>query len=296
MSVSGSGRLCVLGSGSRGNSAVVCVGGEVVLIDLGLSPRETRSRLWRVGLSLGAVTGVVLTHLDMDHCHPGWCASEGGGGGGARPGVGLPRGAEVYVARAHGERAGRRGLNGGRVVEFEGEFVTRGGVAVRPLMQSHDELGVAALRLGEIGGGELGYATDIGRVTDELVGHLRGVDVLAIESNYCPAMQEASARPGFLKRRIMGGRGHLSNGEAAEATAAIEPREHAVFLHLSRDCNDPDLVWRMHEGADYAVTIASAQEPTRWVPVRRGVAVRAVAPAACGGLGAVGTAGPAGAW
>ncbi|MBA4027900.1 MAG: hypothetical protein C0475_01930 [Planctomyces sp.] len=276
MSAGGSGRLCVLGSGSKGNSAVVCAGGEVVLVDLGLSPRLTEARLAQVGLSLGAVTGALLTHLDMDHCHPGWCQGSGA----------LPRGAEVCVAGAHGDRAGRRGLNGGRVRHFEGEFVTRGGLTVLPLMQLHDELGVAAFRVGLPGRGWLGFATDIGRVTDELIAHLHGVDVLAIESNYCPVMQAASDRPGFLKRRIMGGWGHLSNQDAARATAAIEPREHAVFLHLSRDCNDPDLVWRMHEGADYAVTISSADEPTRWVPVRPAAAPAGTLMGAAGGVGA----------
>jgi hypothetical protein len=68
-----------------------------------------------------------------------------------------------------------------------------------------------------------------------------------------------------LKRRIMGGHGHLSNAQALDAVEAIGPGQHVVLLHLSRDCNDPELVAGLHEGSDYALTIASQDRPTRWV-------------------------------
>lgn len=113
----------------------------------------------------------------------------------------------------------------------------------------------------------MGYATDLGRVPERLIERLRGVDVLAIESNYCPRMQMVSTRPWHLKQRIMGGFGHLSNEQALEAIAAIEPREHVVLLHLSRECNCPSLVARLHAGSDYALTISDQETATRWVSV-----------------------------
>src|SRR5204862_3142635 len=90
----------------------------------------------------------------------------------------------------------------------------------------------------------------------------------AIESNYCPLLQEESGRPDFLKHRITGGRGHLSNHEAAAAIRRIQPREHVILLHLSRECNEPAIVAALHEGADYTLTITCQFEPTRWVQVR----------------------------
>lgn len=255
-----SARLCVLGSGSRGNCSVLEVtfaGGVVtrVLIDLGLSPRVTARSLAQVGLDIDQTDGAVLTHLDHDHCHEGWASG----------GSGLPRHAEVFVLRQHLPRAQRGGLNGGRLHAFEGAFVTRHGLLVRPCTTFHDKLGCAVFRFELAGLGSVGYATDLGRATDEVLTHLKGVDVLAIESNYCPQRQAASSRPEFLKRRIMGGRGHLSNAEALEAVEAIAPRSHVVLLHLSRDCNCPELVAGLHEGSDYALTIATQHEPTRWV-------------------------------
>ena len=80
------------------------------------------------------------------------------------------------------------------------------------------------------------------------------LDVLALESNYDPRMQEQSDRPLYLKRRIMGGRGHLSNAQALGAIRQMLDRSakqtgnlpaHIVLLHRSRQCNCPDLVRRM---------------------------------------------------
>jgi hypothetical protein len=65
----------------------------------------------------------------------------------------------------------------------------------------------------------------------------------------------------------MGGRGHLSNEEALEAIHKIQPRDHVVLLHLSRECNDHALVSELHAGADYALTIAEQHRATRWVRV-----------------------------
>ncbi|MDP1660870.1 MAG: MBL fold metallo-hydrolase [Phycisphaerales bacterium] len=297
-------RLCVLGSGSRANCAALHTRSAdgrdaVCLFDLGYSPRMTQRLLERVGLSLEMVTAVLLTHLDADHCHPGWNCGEGRGGdgrGGARGGGGnvLPPSASLFLHEGHLQRAYARGLNGGRLSPFSGgkkgacqsfTACSAAELIVRPLMMSHDDLGAAVFRV-QVGEGAhapaLGYATDLGRVTGALIDHFadgndgHGVDALVIESNYCPKLQLASDRPEFLKRRVMGGSGHLSNNEALEAIEAIAPREHVVLVHLSQQCNDPSLVAALHEGCDYTLTISSQDEPTRWVPVRRGERAKVV--------------------
>ncbi|MDX2018306.1 MAG: MBL fold metallo-hydrolase [Planctomycetota bacterium] len=260
-------RLCVLGSGSAGNCSVVELDSDpagprrAMLIDLGLSPKRTWSLLERVGLcDRGAceIEAIVLTHLDHDHAHAGWASA-------------IPAQTRVHLHKRHAGRAERMGLLHRRCELFEGAFEV-GGLAARSVLMAHDELGVAVLRFDAESGGptgttSLGFATDLGRVSDAMIDLLTGVDVLAIESNYCPELQEASARPAFLKRRIMDGRGHLSNAECVDAVHRIAPREHVVLLHLSRDCNRPELVAEHHAGADYSVTIASQDEPTRWVRV-----------------------------
>jgi ribonuclease BN (tRNA processing enzyme) len=255
--------LCVLASGSSGNCSVLLFrrGGvrRACLIDLGLSPRRTFRLLDSLGLSPHHIDDAIVTHLDHDHFHPGWTRA-------------LPRHTTLHVHERHAD-GDAFGLFGIPAAVFNGGFTLRDGTVVRSVLADHDDHGVATLRFclpceGRAdGAADLGFATDVGRVTDALVEHLAGVDVLAIESNYCPELQEASGRPQHLKSRIMGGRGHLSNHEAVQAIGLIEPRSHVVLLHLSRECNDPELVAGLHEGADYAVTITDQYTPTRWIRI-----------------------------
>lgn len=253
--------LCVLASGSSGNCSVLLFrrGGvrRACLIDLGLSPKRTFRLLDALGLGPHHIDDAILTHLDHDHFHHGWARA-------------LPRHTTLHVHERHAD-GDAFGLFGIPAAVFADAFALRDGTVVRSVLADHDEHGVATLRICLPGRGEgaadLGFATDLGRVTDRIVEHLAGVDVLAIESNYCPRMQEESGRPEFLKGRIMGGRGHLSNHEAVRAIGLIEPRSHVVLLHLSRQCNDPDLVASLHEGADYALTITEQHAPTRWIRI-----------------------------
>lgn len=281
--------LCVLASGSSGNCSVLEYGqGEsrrACLIDLGLSPRRAIKLLADLGIGLHQIDDVLITHLDADHFQMGWAKW-------------LPMHVRVRLHAGHARRLTDLDRLGERVEVFDADDQVRlaSGITARQLTLAHDDAGVTAFRLDmpdELGGGRLGFATDLGRVTRGLIDLFHdngnGVDVLAIESNYCPEMQRSSARPEFLKRRIMGGRGHLSNHEAVEAVRKIQPREHVVLLHLSRECNDGTLVSRLHEGADYTLTIAEQDRPTRRVRVGspgrvRPVSVRIVQPSLFGAM------------
>ena len=251
--------FCVFASSSSGNCSALLHGRgrnrRVTLIDAGLSPRLTDEFLERLGLDLERVDEVVFTHLDHDHCHRGW-------------GKALPRHARFRIYRGHRGRASRAGLLRRRTSLFDEEpFELRAGALVTPRILDHDDLGVAAFRF-DFGddadecAASLGFATDIGRPTGALVEVLAGVDVLAIESNYCPRLQAHSERPAFLKDRITGGAGHLSNEECRAIVAAVGPGREVVLLHLSRECNSPELAARYHAGARYGVTVAPADRPT----------------------------------
>lgn len=242
----------VLASSSSGNCTLVTVTGDgssaSFLVDAGLSPRRTRRLLEEVGMSLADIRGVVYTHLDSDHCHAGWASA-------------LPGAAWVRMHAQHARRARDTGLHERRPEYFDGPFEVVPGVRATPVLMAHDGLGVAAFRF-ESASSSLGYATDCGRVTRGLVDTLADVDTLAIESNYCPEMQAASARPEALKRRIMGGSGHLSNQECAKAVRHIKPRRHVVLLHLSRQCNTPERASSLHDGAPYRLTVAMHDRAT----------------------------------
>ena len=106
------------------------------------------------------------------------------------------------------------------------------------------------------------------------------VDVLAIESNYDPEMEMNSSRPWFLKKRIMGGKGHLSNEQAFAAVRSILDRcqadcralpQHIVLLHRSRECNCPKLLRKLFETdrrIGSRLTLAEQFERTGWLTIR----------------------------
>jgi len=278
------GALCVLASGSKGNCSVLVVSKtanrarRVILLDAGLSPSRTNAMLHERGIRSDEVDEIVFTHLDSDHCHSGWVNA-------IRPGsvTGSWR-AKLRIHRMHMGRAERMGLLYSKAEPFDELFAVAKGIEIESVMLSHDDLGVAVFRVwidsedeGGASGGRasVGYATDLGRVTNEMIEHLRGVDVLAIESNYCPVLQENSGRPAFLKQRIMGGAGHLSNEEAAVAVSRIEPREALVLMHLSQECNEPAIAMGCHrrfldKDGDRACVISLQHEPTGWVAIRSG--------------------------
>lgn len=271
------GALCVLASGSKGNCAVLVVpktattARRVILLDAGLSPSRTRGFLLERGIRTDEVDEIVFTHLDSDHCHSGWVNA-------IRPGsvTGAWR-ATLRIHRLHMGRAERMGLLYSKTEPFEDVFEPARGVRLDSLMLAHDDLGVAVFRgtinLPNRPVASFGYATDLGHVNTGLIDHLSGVDVLAIESNYCPVLQENSARPAFLKKRIMGGAGHLSNEQAAMVVSRSKPREHVVLLHLSQECNEPAIAMGHHQrfletDEGCSCVVSSQHEPTHWISIR----------------------------
>lgn len=235
----------------------------MTLIDAGLSPRRTGRLLQELGIQPYEVDEIVLTHLDTDHCHAGWPSALRS----------MNWNATLHVHRRHRGRAERAGLLFTPTELFEDGFALGPRVHVHPTLMAHDELGVAIFRFeiqreGINRPAQLGFATDLGRATADMVAHLAGVDTLAIESNYCPELQASSDRPAFLKQRITGGAGHLSNHETMAAIEQIAPRDHVVLLHLSRECNRPGLVGELHHGAEYAFTVSEQTRPTRWIWIR----------------------------
>lgn len=263
-------RLCVLASGSAGNCSVLVAKSEgresFWLIDAGLSMRRTRRLLADVGLADQHPRGIILTHLDNDHANPSVID-------------GFGEEVPVFLHRKHLRRAEREGRLFRRTEVFDSTLKLGAGCSVRVRLAHHDIDGSAALRFTLDRDGaccELGYATDVGRPTAELVDLLAGVDVLAIESNYCPRMQEEADRPAILKARVMGGSGHLSNQQCRRMVRAISPQRHVVLLHLSRQCNTPELAAIEHLGSEYQLSVSSQHEPTHWIEAawREAAAVR----------------------
>lgn len=261
--------LCILASGSGGNCTVLRSPEGVMLIDAGIGPRTTAKRMNGTGVSVTDVRAICLTHLDSDHFRPTWLAT-----------------IQKQSIRLHCHESRVEYLKDALqqpeldIGSFNGHpFEPIDRVKFHPLRLAHDEHGSHGFVI-EGFGCRIGYATDLGRVPRELLDRFCGVDVLAIESNYDPEMEANSSRPWFLKQRIMGGKGHLSNEQAFEAVRTILDRcqsgsghlpQHIVLLHRSRECNCPKLLRRLFESdrrIGSRLTLAEQFERTGWLNVR----------------------------
>jgi phosphoribosyl 1,2-cyclic phosphodiesterase len=249
-------RLRVLASGSSGNAALLTLheGGRRhdLLIDLGLSPRRLRGLLQAEGADLEGLTAVLLTHGDVDHLHPGWSRSW--------PSLLAP---PIVLRPGHASIPARAGLVHAST-RWVADELTIGPFRIRGMELPHDTEGSTAFRV-DAGQTSVGWATDLGTIPEGLHAFMLGVRLLGLESNYDPPMQQASPRPEHLKQRITGGRGHLSNDQAIAFVRGLHEAdampEGVVLLHLSEQCNHPDVVhhaW-MRLAPDLAAHVRIAQ-------------------------------------
>jgi phosphoribosyl 1,2-cyclic phosphodiesterase len=259
--------LSILASGSSGNCSVLRSPHGLILIDCGIGPRTSAARMKDLGISVADIRAICLTHLDSDHFNPVWISKI------IRGDIQL----FCHESRADDLAAGGSAEFARQIRTFNRHpFEPAAGLKFTAIKLHHDEHGSHGF-LAQCANSRIGYATDLGRVDDRLISHFTGVGLLAIESNYDPMMQLASDRPVFLKRRIMGGKGHLSNEQALAAVQKILDQceiigrslpRHIVLLHRSRQCNCPNRLRELF-GADHRIkgrlVLAEQDRPTPWL-------------------------------
>ena len=222
--------ICMsLNSGSNGNCIYVEAGGVRLLLDAGISGKRTAERLASAGRDVRDVDAVIISH---DHCDHIGCAGV----------LNRKFGLSVYMTEPTYRSGGRYALGEFSDLRFfaAGETIDLGALRVETYPTPHDaDDGVAFVIAAE--GKRLGVLTDLGHVFDGLAPLLAELDALYIESNYDPHMLAAGSYPAFVKRRIVGAHGHLSNAEAAElVSGAANGRLQWVSLaHLSENNNSP---------------------------------------------------------
>jgi phosphoribosyl 1,2-cyclic phosphodiesterase len=226
-------RFASLGSGSEGNALVVEAGGTCLMVDCGFSTREALRRLSRLGLSPGDVGALLVTHEHDDHS------------GGAFP-LARACGAPVWLTRgtlAALREADPRVDEGVEVRLLHGGLEQAiGALEVRPFTVPHDAREPVQYVFSD-GDARLGVLTDLGHPTAHVASMLSGCDALVLECNHDAGMLAAGSYPAWLKRRIGGNHGHLSNAQAAELLSVLDRSRlrHLVAAHLSRSNNHPEL-------------------------------------------------------
>ena len=228
----GSLHFSVLGSGSRGNSVLVTGGGTTVLVDAGLSLKETRTRMASLGLDVESVDAVLVTHEHSDHVsHAGVLARN------------------LRIPAWIGDRtraASERYFKGSEETpELPDSPFKIGALEVTPVRKPHDAAEPVAFLVTR-GAHTVGVFTDLGHVDDHVAAAIQRCDVLVMEANHDPGMLSRGPYPAHLKRRVGGRHGHISNEDAALALARSVRSDLRclVLAHLSERNNHPDLVRR----------------------------------------------------
>lgn len=239
-----------LNSGSNGNCYYVGNANEAVLIDVGISCRETETRMNRLGLSMQKVKAIFVSHEHSDHIRGISVLSKK---------YNLP----VYITQQT-LLSGRLFLD--RVVEFKpNDPVYIGDLQITAFKKFHDaaEPHSFVVSCGNI---NVGVFTDIGAVCDNLIEHFKICHAAFLEANYDEEMLENGRYPYHLKRRIRSGHGHLSNTQALTLFIDHKPKHmsHLFLAHLSKDNNCPKLVYNLFNGyvRGAEIIVASRYEET----------------------------------
>jgi phosphoribosyl 1,2-cyclic phosphodiesterase len=228
--------VIALQSGSNGNCIYVEAGGRRLLFDAGISGKQAQSRLAQHGRDITAVDALLISHDHVDHSRS----------------MGIYQrkfGVPVYVTTKTFQTACRYGL--GEMNDLRhflaGETLQFGNISVETIPTPHDGVDGVAFVIDD-GRHRLGILTDLGHVFNELEEVIRSLDAVVLESNYDPDMLAHGLYPDFLKRRIQGPGGHISNIESAHLLRSVAGGrlQWACLAHLSHDNNTPELAVKTH--------------------------------------------------
>jgi len=271
-------KFTVLGSGSTGNSVLICTEKTKVLVDAGLSAKETLRRLSLVGVDFNDLDAVLITHEHSDHA------------GGLRVLMNTiscsvfisGETKEAYLRekanKLNNEPQKRADVLKNRTVEIESSKDFRiGDIDFEPFSVPHD----AADNFGFVAknnGVRVATLMDFGYFTTLIKEKLRGCDGIVVESNHCRDMLKTCPIYSWeLKQRILSRTGHLSNEDLSDwLTDDFDGSAHHVVLaHLSQRANEPHLARLMAQTAlqmrsplfkaETHITISYHREPTGWI-------------------------------
>lgn len=252
--------LTTLASGSSGNCLLVSGGATHLLIDAGISARRITHALRELGLTPDDLSGVLVTHEHTDHI------------------AGLEtltkrRTLPVYTSCGTGRQLCYRiAAMEDILCPFQpGDTLEIGDFEITTFSTLHDTPASVGYAVTD-GKRKAAVVTDLGMVTDEVRQSIHGCDLLVVETNHDPEWVRTGPYPAFLKARILGERGHLSNDAGADlACFAVRGGAQTVVLaHLSAENNTPrhalDTVCAclarigVHTDRDVAVAVAPRVE------------------------------------
>lgn len=218
-----------LNSGSNGNCYYVGNEQDAVLIDAGISCRETEKRMQRLALTMQKVRAIFVSHEHSDHIR------------------GIAQLAKKYQLPVYGTpstlQQARLSPTLFPICPLRAyEPIQIGELSITAFPKFHDAIDPHSFMI-TYQDTNVGVFTDIGAPCEHLIHHFRQCHAVFLEANYDEQLLERGSYPSFLKHRIRGGKGHLSNQQALDLFKAHKPSymSHLLLSHLSRDNNSPQL-------------------------------------------------------
>jgi phosphoribosyl 1,2-cyclic phosphodiesterase len=219
-----------LNSGSNGNCYYIGNQDEAVLVDVGISCRETEKRMKRLGLSIKKVKAIFVTHEHGDHIH-------------GVPALSKKHQIPVYITDRTLQNTSAD-IKAHLISGFRAyQPIQVGGLTITGFPKYHDAADPHSFLVSNEHV-TIGIFTDMGRSCEHLIRHFKQCHAAFLESNYDEEMLEFGRYPLALKNRIRNGNGHLSNKQALELFLTHRPSflNHLFLSHLSKDNNSPKLV------------------------------------------------------
>jgi phosphoribosyl 1,2-cyclic phosphodiesterase len=242
-----------LNSGSNGNCYYIGNEEEAVLVDAGISCRETERRMHRLGLTMQKVKAIFVSHEHIDHIR-------------GIPVLSKKYRLPVYIMDG---TLNYSGMQLQQTLPFRAfEPIEIGQLTITAFPKHHDASDPHSFIITcNHTDRKIGVFTDIGVPCDQLVHHFQQCHAAFLETNYDEVMLEQGRYPYFLKNRIRGGKGHLSNTQALELFKAYRPpyMSHLFLSHLSKDNNSPELVHELftQHANGTEIVVASRYEATQ---------------------------------
>jgi len=237
--------VSVLASGSRGNSALLESSRARILVDAGVSCRETFKRLKLVGREPRSLSAILITHEHSDHVSGLAMLAKK---------LGIPvfmtGGTHQAWARSLRDDAGQLPTLAKLEIFSAGRQFQIAVITVMPFTIPHDAADPVGFTF-HAEGAKIAFATDLGYMPASVRDHLRRCDVLILESNHDVEMLRVGPYPWSVKQRVMSRVGHLSNDSLAQFFAEDYDggASHIVLAHLSEQNNHPEVARRTAEQA-----------------------------------------------
>jgi phosphoribosyl 1,2-cyclic phosphodiesterase len=234
-------RFCSLASGSSGNCHFLASNTFGMLIDAGLTGKKIVQSLEAIGEEAKHIRGILVTHEHSDHIK---------GVGILSRRFNLPIYANINTWKGMKGKIGAIDEENMRYFKTGKEFCIED-IRIKPYSISHDALDPVAFSFSH-DQAKVSIATDLGYVNEETKQEIKDSDLLMLEANHDVEMLKMGRYPWYLKKRVMGAQGHLSNDMAGQVIAEIlendSPLTNVLLGHLSKENNFPELAFETVKG------------------------------------------------